>query len=227
MREREAAAAGGAGGGAPRTGASGGAAGGGPAAATTTGPAPVEPRPWAPPGDQPIPFYIGNEAHNAIARNYIAAHENDTVFANNISLTRIFRDLTRLGRTSNTGALNDGELALMPDIVNLTRLHLYEIKPLAAQRLGAARARMYWDNRSWLYPTARHEPFLHAALAAWDELDAVGARYYVAVQGERLWSTPNNLHYVLGNMGVPNELLRAPLPPEGPRALLRYIKPPN
>ena len=84
-----------------------------------------------------------------------------------------------------------------------------------------------WENRSWLYPTARHEPFLRAALAVWDELDAVGARYYVAVQGERLWSVPNNLHYVLGNMGVPNEILRTPLPAEGPRALLQYAQPPN
>ena len=31
----------------------------------------------------------------------------------------------------------------MPDIVNLTRLHLYEIKPLAAQPLGAAKAKLY------------------------------------------------------------------------------------
>ena len=83
------------------------------------------------------------------------------------------------------------------------------------------------DSQSWLIPTSRHEPFLHAALATWDELDAVGARYYVAVQGERLWSVPNNLHYVLANMGVPNEILRAPLPAEGPRALLRYTRPPS
>jgi hypothetical protein len=78
------------------------------------------------------------------------------------------------------------------------------------------------DNQSWLYSKARHQPFLHAVLAAWGELDAVGSRYYWAVQGQRLWSLPNNLHYVLANMGIPTDLLRAPLPPEGPRALLRY-----
>ncbi|HWO20495.1 MAG TPA: hypothetical protein VNO30_17115 [Kofleriaceae bacterium] len=83
------------------------------------------------------------------------------------------------------------------------------------------------DSNSWLIPTTRREPFLHAALAAWDEMDAVGTRYCSTFYGERLWSVPNNLHYVLGNMGVPNEILRAPLPPEGPRALLRYIRPPN
>ena len=80
------------------------------------------------------------------------------------------------------------------------------------------------DNQSWLIPRERHHPFLHAVLAVWDELDAVGARYYWAVQGERLWSLPNNLHYVLANMGVPTEVLRAPLPAEGPRGLLRYAR---
>lgn len=83
------------------------------------------------------------------------------------------------------------------------------------------------DSQAWLTRRVRHEPFLHAALSAWNELDSIGARYYAAVQGERLWSIPNNLHYVLANMGVPNEILRAPLPPEGPRALLRYARPTN
>lgn len=82
------------------------------------------------------------------------------------------------------------------------------------------------DCNSWMTP-ARYEPFLHAVLGAWSELDAVGPRYYSAVHGRPLWSVPNNLHYVLGNMGVPLELLNAPLPAEGPRALLRYVRPVN
>jgi hypothetical protein len=80
------------------------------------------------------------------------------------------------------------------------------------------------DNQTWLIPRERHQPFLDAVLTVWDELDAVGARYYVALQGERLWTLPNNLHYVLANMGVPGEILRAPLPFGGPRALLRYAR---
>lgn len=36
--------------------------------------------------------------------------------------------------------------------------------------------------------------------------------------------SPNNLHFVLANLGVPSDALRAPLPPEGPRGLLKYIK---
>lgn len=44
------------------------------AAATTSAPNPVGPGPWSPPGNQPIPFYIGNGAHLAIALRYADAH---------------------------------------------------------------------------------------------------------------------------------------------------------
>jgi hypothetical protein len=77
------------------------------------------------------------------------------------------------------------------------------------------------DNQAWLIPRERYEPLLHAALAVWEELDAVGARYCWSMP-ERLWTLPNNLHFVLGKLGVPADVLRAPLPPEGPRGLLRY-----
>lgn len=83
------------------------------------------------------------------------------------------------------------------------------------------------DNQPWLIPASRHRPLLAAALEVWPELDAVGPRYYWAVQGERLWSLPNNLHFVLANLGVPAAQLDAPLPPEGPRALLQYVRPVN
>lgn len=81
------------------------------------------------------------------------------------------------------------------------------------------------DNTPWVWPEERHQPFLKAALAFWDELDAVGTRYYWTLRGERLWRVARGLHYVLANMGVPNDVLRAPLPPEGPRGLLRYARP--
>lgn len=81
-----------------------------------------------------------------------------------------------------------------------------------------------FDNQSWFYGhEERYEPFLEAAIGAWSELDAVGSRYFIAVQGQSLWSIPNSLHYVLANMGVPHDLLRAPLPTDGPRGLLRYV----
>ena len=80
------------------------------------------------------------------------------------------------------------------------------------------------DSQSWLIHPVRHRPLLQAALEVWPELDAVGDRYAIGSQGYRLWSVPNNLHFVLANLGVPNDLLRAPLPPEGPRALLKYVR---
>lgn len=83
------------------------------------------------------------------------------------------------------------------------------------------------ESNSWLIPRERHEAFLHAVLSVWNELDSLGERYCSSFYGRRLWTLPNNLHYVLANMGVPDEVLGAPLPPEGPRALLRYVRPAN
>jgi Domain of unknown function (DUF4157) len=120
------------------------------ATAAVTGsepPAPVEPGPWAPPGEQPIPFYIGNEAHAGIARSYLAAHGGEAVRTNvspvGSMLTTLQRMLGAQGEKIDKGALSEDELALMPDITNLTRLHLYEIKPLATEAAGAAKAAMY------------------------------------------------------------------------------------
>ena len=107
-------------------------------------PAPVEPGPWAPPGDQPIPFYIGNEAHAGIAANYVAAHRGESVLTNSSPIKSILEALAPLraaqGQKIDKTALADDDLALRPDITNLTRLHLYEIKPLAAQAAGATKA---------------------------------------------------------------------------------------
>lgn len=80
------------------------------------------------------------------------------------------------------------------------------------------------DSQKWLLTRETHEPFLLAALAAWQELDEVGPRYFSSVQPKHLWRVPNNLRFILANMGVPGDVLRAPLPPEGPAALLRYAK---
>lgn len=64
----------------------------------------------------------------------------DKVMSNFFPISSILRRLTGLGHAPSTEALNETELGLMPDIANLTRLHLYEIKPVAAQALGAAKA---------------------------------------------------------------------------------------
>jgi hypothetical protein len=111
-------------------------------AAGTTGapPAPIEPGPWNPPGKQWPGFYIGNEAHKAIAREYRLAHTGDSVMSNYYSIESILGELKGLKHNPNAGVLSETELGLEPDIVNLTRLHLYEIKPVDAQARGAAKA---------------------------------------------------------------------------------------
>ncbi|WP_428263404.1 hypothetical protein [Haliangium sp.] len=104
-------------------------------------PAPIEPAPWAPPGDQPIPMYVGNQAHNRIAEHYERVHSGETVFTNTTPMSTILRELGMLGKSA--GALTQGELALRPDITNVTLKHLFEIKPEAAAAEGLSQASMY------------------------------------------------------------------------------------
>ena len=103
-------------------------------------PDPIEPGAWRPPGDEPIPMYIGNEAHREIAEHYRAAHEGQTMYTNHIPLATI---LKMHPERANAAALSESELAARPDIANLTRMHLYEIKPLKAQAEAIARATTY------------------------------------------------------------------------------------
>lgn len=97
------------------------------AAATAAAPNPVGPGPWNPPGNQPIPFYIGNEAHVAIALAYVAAHAGQQVFTNAIPFSSIFGQVPG----ARPSAVDAANLALKPDIANITLRHLYEIKPVA------------------------------------------------------------------------------------------------
>lgn len=118
-------------------------AGTGPMAGATM-PPPVEPGPWAPPGDQPGGYYIGNEVHKAIAIQYEGAHGSDVVRSNYYPMSSILRILREdHGHTPNDAALSNAERDMRPDIVNLTRLHLYEVKPATAQALGAATAALH------------------------------------------------------------------------------------
>jgi Domain of unknown function (DUF4157) len=125
------------------------AASDGTAAAGMTGasPAPVEPGPWTPPGKQPIPLYIGNAAHTGIALNYQNAHPGETVATNNSPVKSILEAIRKLhaagGQKVDAAQLADDDLDLRPDITNLTRLHLYEIKPVDAETAGAAKAARY------------------------------------------------------------------------------------
>src|SRR5262249_58448563 len=86
-------------------------------------------------------------AHKGIADHYRAAHAGDVVRTNVSPVGSMLATLKRMrgadGAKIDKDALSEDELGLMPDITNLTRLHLYEIKPLAAQAAGSAKAAMY------------------------------------------------------------------------------------
>ena len=104
---------------------------------------PVMPGPWARPGQQPVPFYIGLSAHAEIAVFYLAEHPGQAVAVNNIAISTILARLALLGRPNTPGAVSLEKLGLEPDIANLSRLHLYEIKPQSLQSLAAVEAAMY------------------------------------------------------------------------------------
>lgn len=99
--------------------------------------------PWNP-GNQPIPFYLGNAAHVSIAAFYASSHLGDAVFSNFVPISTIRAAAVRLGLApAATVSATAEQLDLKPDIANLTRAHLYEIKPTTLQTLGRAEARLY------------------------------------------------------------------------------------
>jgi hypothetical protein len=124
-----------------------GAAIGASVAGGAAGPAPINPDPWAPPGNQPGGWYVGNAAHIAIAGSYRSAHPGELIFTNNTPLLAILKSLSRIaihkGSSVNASALTEDERLRRPDISNLDRRHLYEIKPATAQAEAAAQARRY------------------------------------------------------------------------------------
>ena len=110
------------------------------ATAVKSGPGQVGPGPWDPPRKQPIRLYIGNRAHALIARHYVDANPNDRIMVNTTPIATIVQWLAKrgVGASLNQHARAVGALALRPDIVNLTTLEVYEIKP--AGLIAQARA---------------------------------------------------------------------------------------
>lgn len=103
----------------------------------------LTPGPWNPPGKQPIAFYLGLSAHTAIAALYASLHPTDEAFYNVVSVATIITAARRLGLVSRASRASSGQTAMEPDIANLTRRHLYEIKPAKSQALGLAEAKLY------------------------------------------------------------------------------------
>lgn len=76
-------------------------------------------------------------------------------------------------------------------------------------------------NQFWLIPVERHVRFLEATLGYWEMLSMEGPRYTNGLTtGDTLWSLASNVKYVLANLGVPQDVLRDPLPAGGLAALV-------
>jgi RHS repeat-associated protein len=101
--------------------------------------------PWVnPPGGQPVPFFLGQEAHRGIAAYYAAHHPRQVVLSNFHSIGSILATLRDAGIESVMAGLGRKEdLRLMPDITNLTLMHLYEIKPWRQLVQGLGKAQTY------------------------------------------------------------------------------------
>ena len=98
--------------------------------------------PWSP-GRMPIPFYIGNSAHVAIAAGYAGLHSSDAAFYNFTPIAAILQAAAALGIPVSPIAITAAQLGLKPDIANISKLQLYEIKPVTLQRVGRAEAALY------------------------------------------------------------------------------------
>ena len=129
---------------APSGAASGGAPATGGGMVPQTAGGGMSPGPWAPPGGQPAPFYVGNDAHKGIGERYAAANNPDLVFLNSTPVASIVAEMKReLGATGDIQKLSASNAALRPDILNATKRCVYEIKPANAAAEGAAEAAMY------------------------------------------------------------------------------------
>lgn len=112
------------------------------AAGVTKRPPSINPRPFQPPKNTPyVGMYIGSEAHDSIAHIYDDAHPGDVTFYNRRSMSTILGAAGRMGKA--TTPLPSHQAGLEPDITNLTRNHLYEIKPVRSLAQAVAEAKMY------------------------------------------------------------------------------------
>jgi hypothetical protein len=114
-------------------------------------------------------------------------------------------------------------------------LYQYQATPLKASplddQLFASSLTAVWgvlglvapENQAWLRPE-RFERFLGAVIGMWDEICAVGERYFWDLDGESMWAVPSNLHFVLANLGVSRRQLNGPLPRTGLRGLLPNVQ---
>lgn len=108
------------------------------------------------PGQQPVGFYFGILAHLGIAAFYVAEHAGDVVYTNFTKISTIVAAIARAAAgtpapapaNGPAGPVSTEQLDSKPDIANMTRRHLYEIKPQTA--LAQAESEAAWYQETFL-----------------------------------------------------------------------------
>lgn len=82
---------------------------------------------WEPKPNQPKDMYVGTEVHDKIAAEYSRKNPADIVVDNYTPMASLLGK--QFGKDVKNLPLSAKERLLKPDIVNVTKKHLYEIKP--------------------------------------------------------------------------------------------------
>ena len=173
-------------------------------------PPPVEPGPWNKPPGEPAELYIGQQAHEVIAKYYADAHRGETVQMNHTPISTLLTELQALGHAPSAARLSAAERDLRPDILNLSRLYIYEIKPTSLAASAAPRAAMYIGVLRKAGVIVSLGPSAHAGTsgrlpAEWRRLRGVAIHGRAGMpatrrrQRSRLWrakSSPRSSRYV-------------------------------
>jgi hypothetical protein len=111
-------------------------------ASPDVGPIPTAPGKWDPPGDQPGNFYYGREVHKNIASFYGDQHQGDVLHTNDVPINSI----AQKAGLAIPKVFSESRGLYRPDIFNVTKQHLYEIKPAKVNEMvdGVAKAGLYY-----------------------------------------------------------------------------------
>ncbi|WP_428266003.1 hypothetical protein [Haliangium sp.] len=105
--------------------------------------------------------------------------------------------------------LEQVSLATLPGNERLPQEALGPLFETALEEAWSTLALQGRANQSWVWPAENHLPFLRASIRFWPSFDEA-PRYSNGINvGERLGQLNLMVHYVLVNLGVPQEALLA------------------
>ena len=81
--------------------------------------------------EMPWEFFLGNASHRVIAYIYSTRYPTHTVFYNTVTVERILKETDG----ADSSLLLKSERLLRPDITNITKLNVFEIKPPGEQAI--------------------------------------------------------------------------------------------